>query len=139
MPKLFHFWFVVQMCIWLSFIKFGSSNGILSLIFLNIGNVEFFWCHGWLLDHLDFYVSICTSILWLYSWIRVKISFTIVFVYFYEGTCVGWGVHQGRDHSKSAISVFKAIVGYIKHYHKRGFWWYQGSLVDWFLIYVFWK
>ena len=85
---LFHLLFVVIMCMGLSFINFRSSNGILSLIFLNIGNVEFFWCHGWLLDHLDFYVSICTSILWLYSWIRVKISFTIVLLSFSEWICV---------------------------------------------------
>ena len=45
-------------------------------------------------------------------------------------------LHKGRDHSKSTISVFKAIFGYIKHFPKCGFWWYQGSLVDLFLIHV---
>ena len=51
----------------------------------------------------------------------------------------GYGVHQGIYPSKYAISIFRAIVGYIKFFQKCGFWWYYASLVNWFLSYVFWQ
>ena len=49
-----------------------------------------------------------------------------------------YGVHQGKDNSKSAVSVFGAIVGYIECFHKHWFWWYQVRLINWYVIYVLW-
>ena len=49
------------------------------------------------------------------------------------------GVHQVIYPSKSAISIFRAIVGYIKRFQQRGFWLYQAIIVNWLLSYVFWK
>ena len=50
-----------------------------------------------------------------------------------------YGVHQGTDPFKFAISIFRSIFGYINCFQKRIFWWYQASLVSWLLSHMFWK
>ena len=37
------------------------------------------------------------------------------------------------------FQIFSSIVVYINRFWQRRFFWYQASLVDWFLLYVFWQ
>ena len=50
-----------------------------------------------------------------------------------------YGVQYGRYNSKYTISVFRAIVGYIENLQQGGFSWYQGSIINLSLMYVYWK
>ena len=59
---------------------------------------------------------------------------SICIIFLKEHMC---GVHQVIYNSKSATSIFRAIIGYIRSFQKCGFWWYQGSIIDCPLTYMY--
>ena len=103
---------------------------------------KLWWCCTWLLDHINSFINVCKSMLWLNLWrftgvSQVKISFPIVFVSCSEGSCI-WCPSRKRSFQIRNWN-FRDIFGYIKRFHQCVFWWYQESLVNWFLSNTFWQ
>ena len=122
----------------LSFIKCTSYRVSLSPFF------QFFWgdygdvVYGYWINStsLSEYAKLCCDCINEFFWSNTSENISQYYLYHFLKDHVH-GVNKKKWHSKSAISVFSDIVGYVNRFQRRGFWWYQVSIVNFSLYYLY--
>ena len=124
----------------------GSTN-IYRIIFQQVYLLpQLWWFCSWIMDHLNLFFRICTSMLCFFKLILTGVIRDYLYHFMNEHV---WDFHQEINISKFSISVLQTIVcpndhapkyvNYIKIIQQHGVRWYRGNLIHQTLMYILWQ